>query len=164
MRLGLLRPDDYDDEVLGRIPPAATRIARLAPAAVTVASAAAVAARWPSLPARVPTHFGLGGRADGFGPRAVAWLPTAASAVVSGWAALPTAEAEDRPVRPAIAASAATLCAGITAATLCSAAGREGDRAGLLVPASIPLAVAGSLAALVGPVRAGLRASWGAAR
>ena len=53
--------------------------------------AVATAWFWPELPARVPVHWNLAGQADGYGPRAFAWLtgPGLMAAVLALGVALP---------------------------------------------------------------------------
>ncbi|KAE8764089.1 DUF1648 domain-containing protein [Georgenia thermotolerans] len=53
-----------------------TRALRLAAWAVFVAGVLLIAARYPALPATIPTHFDATGTPDGFGPRtSILWLP-----------------------------------------------------------------------------------------
>ncbi|QQS00568.1 MAG: hypothetical protein IPK37_17375 [Austwickia sp.] len=67
VRLGLLRPDDYDADVLPHIPRAATGAAHAVPVVLATGTCAALAASWRRLPDRVPTSWsatdGSSGRA-----------------------------------------------------------------------------------------------------
>lgn len=81
----LVRPDD-EDEPFGEVPPRMIAATLLAPAAVTAAFAVAAARSWPSLPAIVPTHWGVSGRPDGYSRRgtAVFLLAALAAAPLAG--------------------------------------------------------------------------------
>lgn len=163
VRAGLIRPDDTDDDVLDRIPERDLLVARAVPMVIAVATAAALAFVWSRLPAEVSSGFDAGGRSRG---EASKWTLLAAVALGTGpavWVQQKRVPVEDRLVRAASATSLATISAGIVAATVADAR-RPGGRWGLLVPASLPVAVAASLAVVVGPLRSGLRRAWQASK
>lgn len=55
---------------------AATRAVRVAAWALFLGGVLLIAARYPALPATIPTHFDATGTPDGFGPRtSILWLP-----------------------------------------------------------------------------------------
>jgi hypothetical protein len=58
-------------------------------AAIVAATAAMTAARYATLPGRMPTHFGLDGRVDGYGPKPVVWLMVALQCVLLAGYAVP---------------------------------------------------------------------------
>jgi len=184
VRLGLLRADDVDDEVLAAVPHGALLAARAVPLVLSGAAVGALAASWRALPARVPTSWSVGGRANGWGGRG-SLVATAAAAVLPAlWAQLPVPGNGERLVRAGRAGSLAVLAGASLLAALCgareqstgrapdalglpgttgghpSAGAGQGGRFGLLVPAAFPVAGATMLAVVVLPVRAGLRAVW----
>lgn len=81
VRAHLIRPDD-EDAPFAAVPERAVTATLAAPVAAVVVLAAVVAATWSSLPARVPTHWGAAGHADGYGSRGGAILALVALGVV----------------------------------------------------------------------------------
>ncbi|MBK9100232.1 MAG: DUF1648 domain-containing protein [Austwickia sp.] len=69
VRLGLLRPDDYDADAVAHIPPAAHTAARAVPLALSAVTCAAIAASWRGLPERIPTSWSATGRVQRTGDR-----------------------------------------------------------------------------------------------
>ena len=163
VRLRLIRPDDATSDVLDQIPEHAVRTAQLAPLAITASSAGALALAWRSLPDRVATGFGLGGRRTGIGSRRSLIAAVAVGALPALWAQRRRAPVEDRLVRTAGATTRATLSASIVVATVLDARRTRG-RWGLLVPVALPAGLAAALAVIVLPLRAGLRRAWRDAR
>ncbi|MDR1449136.1 MAG: DUF5808 domain-containing protein [Propionibacteriaceae bacterium] len=162
VRAGLIRPDDTDDAVLCSIPKRDIRAARAVPLAIAGATAAALALAWRSLPSSVASGFNLAGRPRG---EASKWKLLGAVALGAGpalWAQRRGVPVEDRLVRVARATSLSLISAGVVAATVAQAR-RPRGRWGLLTIASLPVAGAGSLAVVVGPLRSGLRQTWQAA-
>ncbi len=159
VRLGLIRPDDIDDDVLARIPGRALRTARAVPLVIAGATAAATALGWRKLPPRVASGFRADGRARGRSSRWTLFGPVALGAVPALWAARPVTTRDDALVRAANATSLATVSAGVVAATVLEAR-RPGSRWGLIVPAALPFAAVASLAVVAVPLRAGLRRAW----
>ena len=81
VRTRLVRPDDEDDPFTS----AGSRVVAAtlaAPVAAAVALGALVAATWTTLPATVPTHWGLNGRPDGYGSPAAAVIAVGVIGVV----------------------------------------------------------------------------------
>lgn len=159
VRLGLLRPDDASDDVIEHIPSRHVMIARTVPLVIAAAAAAAVALSWRSLPRQVPSGFDLGGRTRSRTSRASLLVTLALGALPAAWAQRRTPTVEDTLVRASSATSLAVLSAGTVAAVIAQAHAPRA-RWGLLVPASLPLAVAASLTVMVVPLRAGLRRAW----
>lgn len=168
VRLGFIRADDCDDEVLDAVPEAVTRAAQAAPAVLTAVQWLVLAASWHRLPRTLATSFGPSGRARDTGPRWIVLVPPLGAAAAAGWSlAVDPDDGTDRLLRPAMAMWVASLTAGSTLASVldgCARARGHSSRAGLAVPASILAGGALMLAGLVLPVRAGLAASWARAR
>lgn len=159
VRLGLLRPDDASDDVIEHIPARHALVARRVPLVIAGASALALAVSWRSLPRRVPSGFDLGGRTRSRAPRASLLGAVALGAAPALWAQRGARHVDDTLVRASSATSLAVLSAGTVAAVIAQARAPQA-RWGLLVPASLPLAVAASLTVIVAPLRAGLRRAW----
>jgi uncharacterized membrane protein len=68
-----------------------TRAYWIAAIGMTAAALAASAALYPGLPARVPTHWGLNGEVDGYGPKGLSLflIPTVMVGLLGLFAALP---------------------------------------------------------------------------
>ena len=64
----LVHPDD-EDVPFGAVPPRIVAATLVFPLVAFVAFTALAAESWPHLPARVPTHWGISGEADGRGSR-----------------------------------------------------------------------------------------------
>lgn len=163
VRLGLLRPDDVDDEVLARIPTAATTAARAVPAVVATLTAAALASRWRWLPSRVPTSWSLSGRPTRWDRREMLWVLVAVGAGSAGWAQLPPDDPQDRLVRSALATWSTILTSAAVGIAVADAdAGLNDPGHGAVLLGTVPVAGLAALLCLVLPVRAGLRATWAA--
>lgn len=159
VRLGLLRPDDVDGDVLARIPDRDLRRAQSVPLAIAGATVSGVALAWRGLPPTVASGFDLGGRARGQAPRWALLGTVALGAGPALWAQRRRGAPEERLVRAASACSLAVISAGATAATI-GQAHHPGGRWGLLIPLALPLAAGSALAVVVAPVKAGLRLVW----
>lgn len=155
VKLGLLRPDDVDADVISAIPSGARTAVRLLPAALAaVTTGAVVHALRTNDAARLPNAFGTNGRPKSVaGRRATAAGLIAGSAAVAVWGA--TAPA-DNPMRPALACGLATLPAGQALLLSRWAARPDAAQPVLAVAASLRPAL-GTLGAAVLPIRAGLR-------
>lgn len=90
VRLGLLRPDDCDPDVVAHIPPGTARAAHAVPLVLSAVSCAAVAASWRALPPRVPTSWSATGRVQRTGGRATVAILAAAGAAAALWSARET--------------------------------------------------------------------------
>lgn len=160
VRLGLLRPDDYDADAVATIPPAARAAARAVPVAVSAATCAAIAASWRRLPDRIPTSWSATGRVQATGDRRSLLALAAVGLAPALWAARP-AEPEESLVNAGVATSMAALSALAVAVALTDSeleVGQRGTGARLLpLLAVVPLA---GMLDIVLPVRAGLRTLW----
>ncbi len=158
VRLGLIRPDDVDEDVLAHIPAGALRTARTIPVLVAGATALAVLSRRDDLPTRVPTSWSVTGRPQQWSGRWALYAQVIGGTAVAAWAQRGT-DPEDALVRAALATWITTLAAGTTTAGLLDAEPGEHGH-GLLVPAAVLAGATGSVATIVIPIRAGLRRLW----
>lgn len=160
VRLGLLRPDDYDADAVTHIPPAARAVARVVPLAVSAATCVAIAASWRRLPDRIPTSWSATGRVQATGDRRNLLALAALGLAPALWSARP-AEPEDALVNAGVATSMAALGALAAAVTLADADLEVGERGtgARLLPGLVVVPLAGMLD-IVLPVRAGLRRLW----
>lgn len=159
VKLGLIRPDDWDDEALDRVPAWVLTAFRFAPVWLAAATMAAAAVAWRS-GERLPTHFDLSGRPDRWSGRGIALVPPAIAAGIATWGALPTT-GDDRMVRPALAIYGTSLTATLTAVTAWSAR-HPGGRAPIAAAIAVPIAAMVKAIAL--PVALGVRRNWREAR
>lgn len=155
VKLGLLRPDDWDDEALDRVPTWVLQSFRFAPLAYAALAAAAATVAYRS-GEQVPTHFSLTGVPDRWGNHNVAWIAPAVAAGVATWGALPT-KGDDRMVRPALAIYGSGLAAGI-AAVMAYSTKNPNRRAPIAAAVATPFA--GMVKAIALPVALGVRKSW----
>ncbi len=164
VRLGLLRPDDYDDEVLDRIPSRTLAAARAVPVAIAAAGAGAVALSWRHLPDQVPTHWDWRGRPRRWSGKTSLLAVLALGAGPAAWAQRATTT-EDTLVRASLATPLATVATAIVGVTLADAHARPGDpghgNAAVLAAFAAPVLGFGQIYL---PVRAGLAATWRAWR
>nr|WP_240393942.1 hypothetical protein [Corynebacterium lactis] len=160
IRLGIIRPDDIDGDVIAHIPHRDLRMATLFPSVLAAAHGIALAVTWKSLPAQLPTPGALGQhqqdryRARLLGPLAV----SAASAALSA-AQLPANSDREDALR---VASLATLLCGVSPTKLISAVvHQEKARNSAALQVGVGIAAVGASAAcLILPLRAGLKATW----
>lgn len=116
VRLGLIRPEDWDDESLDAVDPRLLQALRWAPLAYALA-AVVIAARTTTSGRPVPTHWGPQGLPDQWATSSTAaLLPAAAAVGFAAWGAQPTA-GDDRMLRPALGAAGAGLGCAIAALT-----------------------------------------------
>ncbi|MBN2405105.1 MAG: DUF1648 domain-containing protein [Coriobacteriia bacterium] len=88
VRLGMMRPDDEDAMPFGNVPDRALVLAMVIPTLIAAAGAIAAAVAWHGLPAEVPTHWGISGAPDQWGPKASALgflLLMGVGPVLLGW-------------------------------------------------------------------------------
>ena len=155
VRLGLLRPDDYDDEVLAHIPADVARLTRAMPWIVAAKTAVWATVAWRT-GREVPSNWDLSGRVSGWSDRrAVLPALVAIAAGSAAWASLAAAP-DDRLVRQALATSAGSTTTTIALLTAWTA-GRP-DEPHPAVAAAVLAPLATTAAMLICPVRAGLRA------
>jgi Predicted membrane protein len=143
-RLGIVRPDD--EEVPFALVPRRWLVLALALSlALAAATVAAVIACQPGLPAMVPSHFGLDGKADGF--EAKAWAPVAPLAVTAFGAALVAASwlrgrsHLARVASCALCASLSALASGVYSQQAAAAGGVSILIAGLVASLVLPFAL-----------------------
>lgn len=155
VRLGLLRPDDYDDEVLAHIPADVARLTRAMPWIVAAKTAVWAAVAWRT-GREVPSNWDLSGRVSGWSDRrAVLPALVAIAAGSAAWASLAAAP-DDRLVRQALATSAGSTTT--TIALLTAWTSKRPDEPHPAVAAAVLAPLATTAAMLICPVRAGLRA------
>lgn len=152
VRLGWLRPDDADADVIAAIPDGVRRAQHLAPVALGAGTVIAAGALWRT-GRRIPVNFDLAGRVDRWADRRWLWALVAGTGAIAAWGTQ-QAEGEDAVIRPALATSATALT--LTAACTALAAGRtpESPRP-WVAPVSVLVPLLAELAATVLPVRAG---------
>ena len=155
VRLGLLRPDDWDDECLDRVDPRLLTILQYAPVAWALASAViSITTMRRGRP--VPTHWDRRGRADMWSTPPAALTPAAISVAFAAWGTRSTS-GDDRMIRPALGAAGASL--GCAIAVMTSRSAKNPDE---VVPAPALLALAGSVlpSHIALPVAMALRGRW----
>lgn len=112
VKLGLVRPDD-EDEPFAAVPSRAVTASMLVPAGLLAALFVAVAMFGPSMPAQIPSHFDVIGRADQFADRAVVtgWLVaiSAACFLIAVWIHVRRRAALNKVAGTAFATFACTL-------------------------------------------------------
>lgn len=161
-KLGIVRPDDIDGEVISEIPARALQATAFLPAAVTVAHGVALAMSWKQLPAEVHTKWKLNGKAvQKTAPKETLLLPFVVSTVGAGFSAASLLKADDREDTLRVA-SLGALASTIALSQLIGVLTEENSK---LNPAFVRAGVAltsavASSACLVLPLRAGLKAAW----
>jgi hypothetical protein len=162
VRLHLVRPDDFTDEVMARIPQWAANIALAVPVALATATLALVAATWPRLPAELPVHWSGAGVPDGWAPKAVALglpllLGVAPVAIMVTRLLMRRATVRDRVLAAAGFTLIASIGLGVAAITVADArGGASGGWLWLVIVGGLVL----SFVQLYVPSRLGLRAEW----
>ncbi len=161
VRLGLIRPDDIDADVVEAIPAPVFHTARAVPAILATAGAATLAASWRELPRTVALNFTLTGEPRGrrYPRAALAALPT----VGAGLATLPYLPSsrrnrEDALRAASIGALVTSAVLGTVAATVAEARGSR--RPGLWAVAALGLGAVSSVGVLIGPFWTGLGRVW----
>lgn len=138
VRLGLLRPDDWDDESLDLVDPRVLSALRCAPV-VWALAAAVISVRTMRRGQPVPINWGRHGRPDAWSGPSAALLPAAIAAGFAVWGTR-TTTGDDRMIRPALGAAGASLaCAN---AVLTSMSAKDPNRD---VPVPALLAVAATV-------------------
>jgi hypothetical protein len=156
VKLGWLRPDDFDADVLAAIPaPVMTRV-RAVPIclAVVAAAASAVAATAGSVPAK----WTLTGKVKRWSSPARTLLPLVSSGIATAWWGTRPTTGSDQLVRPALAGSINMTLVGVAVLTALAAHNPGKRQAAYPLLAVAPLVTQAAM--LLGPVRAGLHAIW----
>lgn len=161
-KLGIVRPDDIDGEVISEIPARTLQATAFLPAAVTVAHGAALALCWKQLPSEVHTKWKLNGEAvQKTAPKKTLLLPFVVSTVGAGLSAASLLNSSDREDTLRVA-SLGTLASTIVSSQLIGLLSEKSDKLNpALAQTGVALtSVAASAACLVLPLRAGLKAAW----
>lgn len=161
-KLGIVRPDDIDGDVVAEIPDRALRSAALLPAALTLTHGMALAMSWKQLPPRVHTKWHYNGEAvPKTASKKTLLLPLAVSAVGAGLSAVSLLDDSDREDTLRVA-SLGALAGTIAPSQLFSVLAEEnGNLNPALIQAGVALtSVTASAACLILPLRAGLKATW----
>ncbi len=153
VRLGLIQPDDWDDESLDAVDPRLLTVLRVVPLAWWAAAMALSVRTWRR-GEPVPTHWGRGGVADRWSGRAAALVPAVIATGFAVWGTRPTT-GDDRMIRPGLGSAGAALAAATALMTETAMAHPEGRR-GLNVPTALAALVLPAHLAV--PVTAALRA------
>ncbi|HHV22490.1 MAG TPA: hypothetical protein GXZ30_13315 [Propionibacterium sp.] len=153
VRLGWLRPDDADADVLAAIPEEVRRAQRAVPIALAALTALGAGVLWRE-GAHIPVNFDAAGRVNRWADRRWLLAIVAATGGITAWG-VGQAEGEDIIVRPALASSAGATAVTYLATAL--AGSRRPDAARPWIgPAVVLTPVLTELAATVLPLRAGL--------
>lgn len=163
VKLGLARPDDFDEDPFAQASAWSIRFSIGVPMVCASALLALVVCSWDALPARVPTHWGVVGAPDGWAPKALALgalLAVGMVPVIVGSASMLRA---DRPARRRVATAVGltfttVLALGIAILTVRDANGVNAS--GNLMWAVVLLVVILSFMVLFVPARSGLAAEW----
>lgn len=160
VKLGWMRPDDLDADVLRSAPAKAMRVTRALPVAGAALAAAASAAAAVRSDGRLPSGWDMAFRPKRFSGRFAALAPgVLLSGGAAAWASRGT-DRSDELARGVYASSLSALGAGVSVLALRSTS--LGDRPQPIAGVSalfLAPAAAGLAAGLI-PVRAGLRAVW----
>jgi len=153
VRLGLLRPDDWDDESLNEVDPRLLTALRYAPIAWAAATVV-ISVRTMRRGEPVPTQWDGRGRPSGWSTPSSALLPAAIAAGFAAWGIRSTS-GDDRMIRPGLGAAGASLGCAVAVLTSRSAKHPEQNApvhtllavAGTVLPVHIALPVAVALRA-----------------
>jgi len=151
VRLGLLRPDDWDDESLDQVDPRLLSALRYAPVA-WAAAAVVVGVRTWRRGEPVPMSWDGHGHPKAWSTPSAALLNSAIAVGFAAWATRSTS-GDDRMIRPALGAAGASLGCAMAVLTSRSAQRPDADQpvpallavAGAVLPAHIALPVAVAL-------------------
>ena len=162
VKLGLIRPDDTEDEAFERAPGAAVAAALVIPALLAVGTLVAIALSWTSLPAEVPVHWGPGGAPDGWAPKVLAFgflvaLTVVPVAITYARVLRPGASPRSRIFSAAVLVLLSALGLGIALVTIADA---DGGSSGSWIWAVIVVGLVLSFLLFYVPVRLGLSAEW----
>jgi len=155
VRMGLLRPDDWDDESLNKVDPRLLTALQYAPVA-WAAAAVVISVRTWRRGEPVPTQWDRRGRPNGWSTPSAALVNAAIAVGFAAWGIRSTS-GDDRMIRPALGAAGASLACAVATLTARSAKHPEQN-----VPVPALLAVAGAVlpAHIALPVGVALRTRW----
>lgn len=162
VKLGLVRPDDIDGDVISEIPQSAMQLAVLLPSALTVAHGALLVTSWKRLPSRVHKKWKLNGRPiPKKSTKSALLIPLAGSTVGAGITTLAAMCTDDREDILRVA-SLSTLLSVISPARLLIVLSEVNGRPN---PATTQTGVTAasivaSASCIIFPLRAGLKATW----
>ena len=160
VKLGWMRPDDLDADVLDAAPESAMRVTTALPllgAGIAVAASAVAAVRADG---RLPSGWDIGFRPDRYTGRVRALAPGVVMSVGSALWASRFTDRGDRLSRGVYASSLSFLGAGVSVLTARSTYRGELAQPGLGVVCLVVAPTAASLVAGLVPIRQGLRATW----
>lgn len=152
VRLGLLRPDDWDDESLDHVDPRLLVALRYAPLA-WAAAAVVVSARTMRRGQPVPINWDRRGYPNAWAPASVALVSGAIGVGFAAWGIRP-ASGDDRMIRPALGAAGASLAC---ANALLTARSAKNPHRAAPVPALLGIAALVLPSHIALPVALGLR-------
>jgi hypothetical protein len=152
VRLGLLRPDDWDDESLDQVDPRLLTALRYAPVAAA-AAAAVIGVRTWRRGQPVPTGWDGHGRPKSWSAPSAALLNSAIAVGFAAWGTRATT-GDDRMIRPALGAAGASLACAM--AVLTSRSAKHPDQ-NVRVPLLLAVAAAVLPAHIALPVAVALR-------
>lgn len=161
VRLGWIRPDDVDADVLGAIPSPVLKTAQGLPIALAAGHLLALSATYGKLPERVHSGWDAVGKPKkATRPRVYLALPALAEAATAGAALIPAARG-DREDSLRAASLATVVCAVAPSMLIGNLAelGRMPNPGALSAIAAVA-GIAGSLGVVVLPLRSGLTAIW----
>lgn len=161
VKLGWIRPDDIDADVVAAIPDKTMLAAKAVPGALTGAAALALATTWRELPASMPLNYTLRGIPRGKNQRKAMLLVLPAASAFLAVLPFRPGQQEDREDTLRLSAMGTflgTLALGTIAAAVADVRGAH--RPGLWVPAAVGGGVAAATGVLLGTFRTGLRKVW----
>jgi hypothetical protein len=155
VRLGLLRPDDWDDESLDKVDPRLLTALQYAPVA-WAAAAVVISIRTARRGRPVPVSWDARGRPNGWAGSSAALLNAAVAVAFAAWGTRSTS-GDDRMIRPALGAAGASLGCAMALLTDRSAKNPDQD---VPVPALLAVAAAVLPSHIALPVAVALRSRW----
>lgn len=161
VKLGWIRPDDIDADVLAAIPSFAMTTAKAVPAVLATGTALTLAAGWRELPDTVSLNYRLGGEPRGrqYAKNSIVVMPV----LGVGLAVLPflpmiAKDREDALRVSSISSLVGAAALGTTASVVAEARGIQ--RPGLFATAALKVGLLSAAGVLIVPFRAGLNRVW----